>query len=142
MNDIGGQELMKNIAASINKDPGALLAPLELVVDDIDNDESLAEVIEAITEYYNTQFSDEVSSIARSPSSPRPSTSAATPHQQSRDQVGFHIELLLHIIKSLSFKKHLIIRNLFILILEFTTAVVVKLSTCITSTTAKRSECS
>ena len=39
---------MRNIAASINKDPGSLLTPLELVVDDIDNDESLAEVIEAI----------------------------------------------------------------------------------------------
>ena len=98
MNDIGGQELMRNIAASINKDPGSLLNPLELVVDDIDNDESLAEVIAAITEYYNTQFSDEVSPIARLPSSPRPSTSAATSHQQSRDQVRFHTELLLHII--------------------------------------------
>ena len=105
MNDNGGQELMKNIAASINKDPGSLLTPLELVVDDIDNDESLAEVIEAITEYYNTQFSDEVSPIARSPSLPRPSTSAATSHQQSSDQVRFHTALLLHIIiLSLSFE--------------------------------------
>ena len=105
MNAIKGQELLKNITTSINKDPGSLLAPLELVVDDINNDESLAEVIEAITEYYNTQYSDEVSPIARSPASPRPSTSSCpvTSHQQSRDQVRFYTELLYYI-SSLSFE--------------------------------------